>query len=344
MRLHDRLLEMKFFFLSIVQIDSIAAADKMSVQSDVVRLARDIGLHFTELSSKEINEFNITDFERREGIFLRDVRRTVDGILKNATKVAPVPIEYQKHRTSESEIDRTLLASTIGSRPAFTRDALASLRGFEKYLQDTVFDQNTSDARRGKTSTEAVDKELLAMKIEVYRGKVREFEPKNAEILFKMKTKLENVTATNTSLQVVGPVPLGRAMEATPDTLIVVFDEFFNGRLLYLTEGVTIDLSINLASNVTSDGVSYVGTVSGVTRKGSQSVSSGVSDVAGSRSPMTLDEYRATYERFLDNVEFRKLYGYCLAAANTRLREIETAKKEPDDGTDELSAALDDLL
>lgn len=343
MAIHDRLVGMKYSYLTLVQLDSVSPSDKQALKDDVCSLADGIRTHFTGLMSKEINDYNIVDFERREHEFIRDIRKLVDAITKKANRLSPVKIESHKVSQREHEIDAKLLDSRVYDAPALERNRLEGLGRFQRYLLDHVYVEDTTSSTTPKA--DAVQKELLQMKVDVYQDRFRDGDADNLDILYKMKTKFESLYANAARVTVVGPTSVGQDCEVVPEQITIVYDDLYNVRLIYQKNTTTIDLTILLASAITSDGISYSGRVSGTTTAAGNCVQAHLTDAHATTDILDLETYRDRYQGFLQQAELRTVYSASLSHINLKHREDEQSElRVQSEMRDRVSSALDDLL
>jgi hypothetical protein len=340
---HERLVELKYVYLTIVQIDSVRPSEKQELKDDVDRLSDDINKHFIGLFSKEINDFNIADFERREQEYLKNIKRGVDSILKKATRISPVKIDYKKQPLSESDIDAKILESSIYDAPALEKNRLDGLGRFQRYLLEHVYTEETRS--QSKPQINAVEKELLAMKIQVFMDRLKNSESLNLDILYKMKSKFESLLSGGIKIKVSGPEILDRDTDLIPEQVYITFDELYNVRLQYQTDTTILNLVIELAKDISTTGIRYGGRIYGTTTVAGNIAEVLLVDPNPDPSPQGLEKYRRKYQEFLDFAELRSLYTFCLASIDSmKQKEEQNQMRMKSEMRNRVSSALDDLL
>ncbi len=98
MKLHTQVVELKYAFLKIVQSPSVTDAAKQALKEELVGLADVINAHFVDLAGREVNSFNLDDFEFREHQFIKQVQQLSEQFMRLADKTLPVKIRYLLHR------------------------------------------------------------------------------------------------------------------------------------------------------------------------------------------------------------------------------------------------------
>ena len=343
MAMHDRIVAMKYSYLTVTQLDSIGSSSKQDIKDEICELADAIRAHFAGLLSKEINDFNITDFERREHDFLKETKRSVDNLVKKMSRLSPVKIEYRKAPHLEQDIDAKLLESRVYDSPALERHRMEGLGRFQRYLLDHVY---VDDAKsETKPRADVVEKELLQMKVSVYEDRFREADSGNLDILYKMKTKFESLFAAGTRIAVVGPQSIDQLGDSIPEQITLVYDELYNVRMVYRVDTTDLDLSIILASSISTDGITYSGEIRGVTTAAGNSAHAHLRDPRGTSDGLDLEAYRTAYQEFLQQAELRLIYSASLANINLKHRHDEENEiRVQNEMRDRVSSALDDLL
>lgn len=340
---HERLVELKFAYLTIVQIDSIRPSEKQELKDDVDRLSDDINKHFIGLLAKDINDYNIADFERREQEYLKNIKRGVDSILKKATRLSPVKIDYKKQTLAESDIDAKILQSSVYDVPALEKNRLDGLGRFQRYLLEHVYTEETQN--KSKPKIDAVEKELLVMKIQVFQDRMIKTESLNLDILFKMKAKFESLLSDGTKVKVFGPETLDRDRDLMAEQVYIAYDELYNVRMQYKTDTVLLNLGIELAKEINTTGIRYGGRIYGTTTVAGNTAEVLLVDPNPESAPLKLDTYRRKYQEFLEFTEFRSLYTFCLASIDSKKQEEEQNQiRVKSEMRNRVSSALDDLL
>lgn len=344
MEMHQRVIELKLVYLTLVQLDSVSDVKKQSVKDSVEELSGTINTHFVGLLSKDINSFNIADFERQEKIFLGTIRKEIGTIKKNILSISPVKIKPDPGNIDEQRLDAMLGTVTVYDAPGLTKAHIDGLGRFGRYLLDYVYTDETPATKQAKTVT-PVEKELLSMKIAVYQEAFQSANAANLDILYKMLKKYESLFASEAPVRVYGPVTLETDVDTPGNTIVIVYDDLYNVRLLYQTTTVLLEICIELADAVSSEGIRYKGQISGATTASGTSVAVFLADPAAAGISMNVDAYRKTYQQFLDKAELRTIYGACLGRITARQREHEDAAMRAQEAARRsVSTALDDLL
>lgn len=343
MSMHERIVAMKYSYLTVTQLDSIGPSDKQDTKNELCELADAIRAHFSGLLSKEINDFNIADFERREHDFLKETRKSVDSLVKKMNRLSPVKIEHRNAPQQEQDIDTKLLESKVYDSPALERHRMEGLGRFQRYLLDHVY---VDDAKSEATPrADVVEKELLQMKISVYEDRFRDADSSNLDILYKMKTKFEGLFAAGTRITVIGPQSTDQLDTSVPEQITLVYDELYNVRMVYRIHTTELDLSIALANSISSDGINYSGQITGITTAAGNSAHAHLSDPHATSNVFDLASYRTAYQEFLQQAELRVLYSASLANINLKHRQDEENEvRVQNEMRDRVSSALDGLL
>jgi hypothetical protein len=343
MRIHERLLELKFTYLIIVNNTSIQPSDKELLQNAVNRLSENIAEHFDSLLSRDINDANITIFENCEREYLKNVKDVISGIIKQAVQLSPQDIDYRKQSIPEQEIDTRIVESIISGRPAMVKKTIEGLGRFQDYLIEHVYTEDSNTKPKPKKNV--VEKELLGMKINVYQDRLKRAESMNLDILFKMKTKFETLFNTEAKWRISGSSQLDDDISLVQDEVCIVYDDLYNMRILFKTDTTLLNLVIKLAHDVKSDGIRYEGRISGSATAAGNTAEVLLIDPDPNPSPMSLEQYRAKYRNFLDTAELRNLYMYCLESIKKKKKENEEKRIQArNEIRNQVSDALDDLL
>ncbi len=344
MAMHQHIIELKFAYLTLVQLASVSTADKQTNKDLVEHLSNEINTHFVGLLAKDINTYNVADFERQEQTFLSSTRREIVHLQKRINRISPVKINPEEGAVVEQRIDIMLQESNVYDAPALSKAHIDGLGRFSRYLLDYVYTDDSSPAPAKKNTT-PVEKELLTMKITVYRERFQGGNSENLDILYKMIAKFESLLSSRQSISVHGPCPLETEVEVAAESIIVSYDDLYNLRLLYRTDSVLLELFIKLAESVTSHGILYQGQIYGATTASGSSATVFLADPATVSTPMTVDMYRKTYQDFLERAELRNIYGSCLSRISSKQHEHEQREAMAQEAAREsVSSALDDLL
>ncbi|HUX12904.1 MAG TPA: hypothetical protein VMW87_07730 [Spirochaetia bacterium] len=345
MNLHAVVVEMKYSFLKLVLSPSATEAMKQELKERLIAIADLINTHFVALAGKDVNSFNLDDFERREQIFARQVRSSAEQFLKTVAKISPVRIKYSADPVAEKTIDEKLSEARIFDHPALERQKIDSLGHFERYLLDRVYVPAAKDEKLERTAK--VEKELLELKVRNFVDRLVGLHPENPDILFKMSAKLENAASHGARVNVVAGVERALDDRLNSNELYIKVDDRYNVSIFYNQDNARLELTILLAESVSADGIAYAGTIEGETRVGVNRVHVLVRDpvASGERGRMTLDEYRAAYQRFLELTDLDRLYRFCLAMVQKhRGDEAEKSRRVDEEMKNRVSNALDDLL
>ena len=160
-----------------------------------------------------------------------------------------------------------------------------------------------------------------------------------------MKTKFESLFAAGTRIAVVGPQSIDQLGDSIPEQITLVYDELYNVRMVYRVDTTDLDLSIILASSISTDGITYSGEIRGVTTAAGNSAHAHLRDPRGTSDGLDLEAYRTAYQEFLQQAELRLIYSASLENINLKHRHDEENEiRVKNEMRDRVSSALDDLL
>jgi hypothetical protein len=178
---------LKYVLLKTAQSYEVSGAKKIELRDKVAAVATEIGAHVQGLADKKLSRYNMAEFARVEGEYIKklsaDIRKLqIAGlkVLRSRENLAQIPIR-------EAEVDEQLLQSRIFDAPVLGKDQLGRLNAARRFLP--------SADPLPVESPPAVDKELQRLKLKSYVEGLAACETRNPDILFRVREKLQAVLA-----------------------------------------------------------------------------------------------------------------------------------------------------
>jgi hypothetical protein len=178
---------LKYVLLKNAQSYQVSGAKKIELRDRVAEVATEIGAHVQGLADKKLSRYNMAEFGRVEGDYIKklsaDIRKLqVAGlkVLRSRENLAQIPIR-------EAEVDEQLLQSRIFDAPVLGKDQLERLNAARRFLP--------SADPRPVESPPAVDSELQRLKLKSYVEGLAAYETRNPDILFRVRERLQATLA-----------------------------------------------------------------------------------------------------------------------------------------------------
>lgn len=188
--LHQKIAEIKYLYLKIVESHSIRQISKVELKGMIVELASSLNEFCNDLRFKKISKFNIDDVEKSVEKFIKQIGKRIGKVRKTGLKLTSASVRLDRIPAGEAEIDGALLSNRVFEEQALEKDKLDYLNAIKSFLVEAT---GGSRDREEKTAARAsrTDKALLELKIRNYTEILSSYSSSNLDILYKVKTKVE---------------------------------------------------------------------------------------------------------------------------------------------------------
>ena len=221
-QMHELVVKAKYYFLKVVQFNSIDDNKKNDLRDIFIDLSKDVGDHFRRIKYAKINNYNINEYEKLEVKFVNTTKARIEKFIKTCRRTAPVGFDYNRSNINEKKIDEDILDSKIYGTRALDIDKLKSIDGFYDYLRKLPVEPENNRKHEKKKSVAAVESDLIELKIENFKQKLNNAE--EPEIFYKAKLKIEKSLIEGKRTTIYNIDEYAKTANLNEDEIYLVYD------------------------------------------------------------------------------------------------------------------------
>jgi hypothetical protein len=339
---HKRLSELKYLYLKIAESHNTGELAKVELKGLLVELASSVNGFFNDLRYKKINKFNIDDVEKSIEKFIKDTERRIRKVRKAGLKMASARIRTDRIPAGEAEIDSALLSGRVFDEQALEKDKLDHLNSIKSYLIETTVGEEKAKAKKRPAPT---DQALMDLKIRNYCETFSGYESNNLDILYKVRTKIQNSLKSKIRINAFAK-PLSVPAVLNHNELYLHDQGNGNYSLSYREANLAVLLEILLADNLEEKPPVYRGEITGWAETGPNRVEFMLKDRHGG-SGVCLDNPLSAdgVVEFLKRAELDWIYSHIRQICREKTTESDRLhQKVRREMKEKVSQALDEIL
>ena len=304
-QMHELVVKAKYYFLKVVQFNSIDDNKKNDLRDIFIDLSKDVGDHFQRIKYAKINNYNINEYEKLEVKFVNTTKARIEKFIKTCRRTAPVGIDYNRSNINEKKIDEDILDSKIYGTRALDIDKLKSIDGFYDYLRKLPVEPENNRKHEKKKSVAAVESDLIELKIENFKQKLNNAE--EPEIFYKAKLKIEKSLIEGKRTTIYNIDEYAKTANLNEDEIYLVYDQSYNIEVLYKNGTTLIVLNLKLIDEIIERDLLFHESIGSEVTVGEETVRS-VIYLPEKYQRCSIEEYNKVFQELLDYLEIRDIF------------------------------------